>query len=304
MNRPKPITESDHARLKPYFRGQAYRLCAYSLASILVWRSEHFHPVGTIEGDALVVGAEFAAKRPERHLLLPIKPDNDATPEQLHRLAVRLGFQQYWFVPKDYIDRFGRRGVEAYFTIEAQPHLDDYIYRTKDLAVLGGKRYSQKRNLINQFRREFVLRDRVRVEPMGVDTFPETLQFLEEWCLERGCEEGQDFDLACEKQAAVNAITAMPALDMAGILIRVDGVVSAFAIGSRLTDDMGVLHFEKAASDIKGLYQYLDRACARQLLNGYAFINKESDLGLPGLRKAKQSYHPVKKEKAFALILH
>jgi hypothetical protein len=303
MNRLRPLKESDFDRLKPYFRHQTYRLCAYSLASILVWRSAHYHPVGTEKGGALVVGAEFADKTSHRHLLLPIQPDGHVAPEPLHRLAASLDFGSYWYVPEAYINHFGRNRIDAYFRIETQPHLDDYVYRTQDLAGLTGKRYSQKRNLINHFRREYVLRGRVQVAPIEAAVVPETLAFLEEWCLERGCEEDQNFDLACEKQAAINALTALSALDMAGVLIRVDGIVSAFAVGSRLTDEMGVLHFEKAASAIKGLYQYLDRTCARQLFGGYAYINKESDMGLPGLQKAKQSYHPVMKERSFALVL-
>ena len=303
MTQLRPLKESDFTKLKPYFRLQAYRLCAYSLASILVWRSAHYHPVGAVEGDALVVGAEFSDRESQRHLLLPITPDGHVAPDHLRRLALKFGFNRFWYVPEEYINHFGRSRVEAEFKIEYQTHLDDYIYRTQDLADLGGKRYSQKRNLINQFRREYLLRERVQVTPIDEHAVPETLQFLEEWCLERGCEEEQDFDLACEKQAAINAITALPALDMSGLLIRVDGVVSAFAISSRLTDAMGTLHFEKAASAIKGLYQYLDRTCARQLFGGYAYINKESDMGLPGLQKAKQSYHPVMKERSFALIL-
>jgi hypothetical protein len=87
------------------------------------------------------------------------------------------------------------------------------------------------------------------------------------------------------------------------VLIRVDDAVSAFAIGDRLTPDMGVLMFEKAFSGIKGLYQYLDRACARRFFDGLAFINKESDMGIPGLRQAKRSYHPVAISKSCMLTL-
>jgi hypothetical protein len=87
-----------------------------------------------------------------------------------------------------------------------------------------------------------------------------------------------------------------------GILIRVDGVVSAFGIASHLTDNMGVLHFEKAFASMKGLYQYFDRECARRLFGNYTYINKESDMGIPGLAKAKKSYHPVMRVKSYKLI--
>ena len=66
---------------------------------------------------------------------------------------------------------------------------------------------------------------------------------------------------------------------------------------------MGVLHFEKALSNIKGLYQYFDSECAKRLFKGYKYINKESDMGDPGLAKSKKSYHPVMIVKSYKLII-
>ena len=74
-------------------------------------------------------------------------------------------------------------------------------------------------------------------------------------------------------------------------------------MGSALTDDMGVLQFEKAYADIKGLYQYLDNRCARELFNGHEFTNKESDMDMPGLTRAKRSDHPVDMVKSYKLIM-
>ncbi|RPJ82238.1 MAG: DUF2156 domain-containing protein [Deltaproteobacteria bacterium] len=70
-----------------------------------------------------------------------------------------------------------------------------------------------------------------------------------------------------------------------------------------MTDSIGVLHFEKAFAAINGMYQYFDRECARRLFQKYAYINKESDMGIPGLAKAKKSYYPVMREKAYKLVL-
>jgi hypothetical protein len=66
---------------------------------------------------------------------------------------------------------------------------------------------------------------------------------------------------------------------------------------------MATLQYEKAFGSIKGLYQYFDNACARMLVNGYTYLNKESDMGIPGLTKAKKSYHPLKMVRSVKLIL-
>jgi len=72
---------------------------------------------------------------------------------------------------------------------------------------------------------------------------------------------------------------------------------------SRLTRRIGVLNFEKAYPQIKGLYQFLDNECARQLFYDYEFINKESDMGIPALADSKKSYYPVEKLKSYCLTL-
>ena len=88
-----------------------------------------------------------------------------------------------------------------------------------------------------------------------------------------------------------------------GILIRIDGAVSAFGIGSRLNRTTATLNFEKAFSGIKGLYQFLDNECAKRLFSEFQYINKESDMNLPNLAESKQSYNPVLRVKSFALTL-
>ena len=79
--------------------------------------------------------------------------------------------------------------------------------------------------------------------------------------------------------------------------------MNAFGISAPLTRDMATLQYEKAFSSIKGLYQYFDNACARMLFNGYTYLNKESDMGIPGLAKAKRSYHPEKIVESVRLTL-
>ena len=90
--------------------------------------------------------------------------------------------------------------------------------------------------------------------------------------------------------------------DVSGVLVRIDEEIAAFGIGARLTDEMGVLHFEKALSSVKGLYQYLDQQCAIRLFAGFERINKESDMGVEGLAHAKKSYYPIMKEKSYRLV--
>jgi hypothetical protein len=299
----KPLTPADYGTYRPYFYNQRYPLCAYSLSSIIAWTTTEFRPLGAEYEDALIVAAEFAAEKNNRHLLLPISPQRMFSPEELVALAKLAGYRQYWFVPRTYVDHFGDDAVSRCFAVEHQSAYDDYIYRVDDLAGLKGSRYSKKRNLIKQFKRDYVAAGKVAIDTIDRENADECLLFLEEWCRQHDCDADDQVDLACEKQATINTLNHFDIFDLKGILLRIDGKVSAFGISAPLTRDMATLQYEKALGSIKGLYQYFDNACARMLFNGYTYLNKESDMGIPGLAKAKKSYYPVKMIRSVKLIL-
>lgn len=299
----KPIKPSDYPELKRFFKDQRYSLCAYSLSSIIAWSNSSYQPYGAIDGDAFIICAEFTTRKENRHMILPVSPVKAFSPGDLYDLALKLGFERYWFVPDAYMETFGRSKLENYFEVSEQPEYTDYIYQTEDLALLKGNKYSKKRNLIKQFQREYFDAGRVKVENITSAVASECIDFLEEWCEERDCDRNPEDDLACEKIAAINTIENIEALEVNGILLRLDNVISAFGIASHLTADMGVFHFEKAFSDIKGLYQFFDNLCAKRFFNRYKYINKESDMNIPGLARAKKSYHPVMMVKSYMLTL-
>jgi hypothetical protein len=300
----KHMVPHDFAAYKPFFSAQQYTLCGYALSSIIAWSNEEYQPFGAFRDDALIVAAEFATKCENRHLILPISPKREYQPEELFDLALELGYSTFWFVPEDYIERQGREQLTRYFSIVPHEAYDDYVFRTEDLAFLKGNKYSKKRNLINQFEREFDANGNVQVEAMGPANADECLAFLEQWCAERdGCDGAVNTDLACEKQAAITTIENLEQMELKGILVRLDNVVSAFGISSALTQDMATLQYEKAFSGVKGLYQYLDRECARRLFEGFTYINKESNMGMPGIAKSKRSYYPAMMVKAYKLVV-
>jgi hypothetical protein len=281
--------------LAPYFEGQPYPLSPYCPGSVLCWTNHLYAPSGAVEDGCLVIGYEFAHKPEDRHLIMPLRPGKGFSPQELADLTRRSGFDVVGLVPETWLTE----GVKDHFAVRELEGYADYVYRTGDLASLPGSRYSGKRNLIKQFERGHAS----RAEPMTRENSRECLDFIEEWCRERDCDKDQEEELACEKAAAVNAVNHIESLGLSGLVVRVDGRVSAIAVASRLTRDTGVLLFEKAFARFKGLYQYLDRLSAERLFSGYEFVNKECDMGIPGLAKAKRSYHPVSRVRSCALAL-
>jgi len=296
---PQPLLPHHYRRFAPFFAGQPHELCEYCLATIIVWANEEYRPHALIVDDALVIVARFTTRRDLDHCILPVAGDRSFPPEYLADLAERLGIDSFWFVPETYLERYGRQRVETLFDVAEQTAYTDYIYRTSDLAHLPGNRYAKKRNLVNQFLRRYA--GRYVFHRIDERSAADCLAFLEEWCATRDCDEGLEDSLTCERLAAEKMLRHIEAFDSEGYCLRLDGRVCAFGVLSPLTRDMAVLQFEKAFERIKGLYQFFDRECARRLLGRFRYVNKESDMEVPGLARAKRSYHPVRRLVSFQL---
>ena len=162
----------------------------------------------------------------------------------------------------------------------------EYVYLSTDLAQLPGKNYLKIRNQINKFRRNC----RNMVEPITAENREEVMSFLVKWCEWKGCE--NDLVLAHEKEAVFFAVEHLTELPLRGLLIRVDGNIGAISLFERLNEDTGLVHFEKGLPDCEGIYKAINAETAAILAHEVAYINRESDLGVVGLREAKLRYHP------------
>jgi uncharacterized protein len=295
-----PLTLSDFQTHKAFFNHQPYELCPYLLSSMIAWRSDNSEVFKTTLGDDLIIKGRI---KDLWFLYLPISPMDHYPPRKLRDLLEAAGVDTVFPVPDQYIKHHGEEQVASFFSIEEKPKHSDYVYRMEDLAQLKGNSYSKKRNLINQFERKYLKDGRVEVNPVTPEDADECIDFLEEWCLARNCHAEDMEELACEKEAAKFTLKNQRSLEVNGLMLRLDGEVCAFGIGTWLTETMGVLNYEKAFSDIKGLYQYFDRECARRLFPGFQYINKENDMGEPGLQKAKKSYYPARMVSAYELTV-
>lgn len=297
----KALELSDYEILKPYFAGQQYQLSGYSLPSLIVWQSPR--PYYALADGSVIIYAVSDKRPDDAHLVLPVSFHGDYSPRKLYDLAHETKIGKISFLSEDYVKRQSMEEIKALFDCEAQPIFEDYIYLAADLAELKGNKFSKKRNLIHQFTRSYVDAGRVSTESITPQNAGECLEFLEKWCAEYLCQYVPDDDFMCEKQAVINIIKGIDTFDVNSLVVRIDGVINAFGVSSHLTEEMAVLNFEKAYSNIKGLYQYLDRECAALIYKRYKFINKESDMGLPGLAHAKGSYHPVGRVKSYCLTV-
>lgn len=163
----------------------------------------------------------------------------------------------------------------------------DYVYQRQDLAELKGKHYQPKRNHVNKFKREY----NFTAEPLTQQAVAECLEFEASWCRVHGYEE--DENILNERQAMVYAFEHWERLGLRGLVIRVEGKVAAFTFGAPINHDTFGVHFEKADIRIDGAYSAVNQFFAASLSEEYVYLNREEDLGIPGLRQAKLSYQPA-----------
>ena len=179
------------------------------------------------------------------------------------------------------------------FTEEEDRDGFDYLYDIDRLADLPGRRLQSKRNHINRF--ESICPD-WSVEEIGPENLAECAAMDREWNrLRRGQPESEEETLADERHALSLAFCHYRELGLSGLLLRAEGRVAAFTMGSPIGPDTFDVHFEKAFSDLPGAYPLINREFARWLRErhpGLRWLNREDDMGLEGLRQAKSSYHP------------
>lgn len=173
----------------------------------------------------------------------------------------------------------------------------DYVYRSEDLIKLAGRKYHSKRNHIHQFEQTYSF----VYSPLSGKLVEPCLALAENWCEYHRCEE--DLNLLDEWEAVRQALNHFESLKIEGGVILINNKVEAFALGELLNQQTAVVHVEKANPEIPGLYSLINQQFCEKLWSNIPYINREQDLGEPGLRKAKLSYFPEHMVEKFKIRL-
>jgi hypothetical protein len=291
-----PLRLEDRPRLAAILARHPQPLSDYCFASLLAWAPVYRHRYTIVEPDTLLVSSAFGAERAPS-LLQPVGPFPEAAQAALLARARDLPEPlRIESVSEAFLERHA--AFARHFEIAPVRDGANYVYAAADLAELPGRRYAGKRNLIAQASRQHSW----TIEPLDPPRAGACLEFSEDIARRRTAQAG--VTLEQEQEALACALRAFGPLGLQGLLVRVDGRPSAFSIFDRLSATTAVVLFERARRDVKGLYQVINRETARLVASqGFAEINREEDLGDPGLRKAKLSYQPSRLEMKHTLKL-
>lgn len=179
-------------------------------------------------------------------------------------------------------DIYGENGFEA----ELMDGSGDYIYLAEELITLKGKKFHKKRNhlvKINNYNWDF--------HPMSEKFFDECIEFS---AVSYNDKKGYDDRSSVAEQFAIHTyFTHFDEFGLKGGVITIDGKVKAFTIGERLNSDTFCVHIEKADASVDGLYPAINNEFLKYAAQDLKYVNREEDLGIEGLRRAKKSYNPV-----------
>ena len=173
----------------------------------------------------------------------------------------------------------------------------DYLYKIDDLKLLKGKKYDAKRNLIRKFKSAY----EYKYIKLNASNAHECLDFEERWCLVKDCDNVGG--LNHERQAIREMLVNFDNFNLIGAAIKVKESICALAVAQALNSGTLVMHVLKADPGIQGLYQVMLNDFLLNDSGAFMYINLEQDLGVPGLRSAKMSYHPWKIIKKYTLSL-
>jgi uncharacterized protein len=280
----QPVGLKDREVIMSYLDAHPTGVCEMNFANILIWKDSERPKFTFLNGNlCLLVEPTF-----EPAYFLPPAGGTDicGTLRTLLGRVPRLSR-----VPEAFVRECG-----AGFRCEEDPDNFDYVYLAADLAELKGKRFDGKRNRIRKFESSF----EHAYARLGREHTEDCRRLLLQWHDEKG---NGDPYLAAEKDAILEALSLFNELGLVGGVVTVGGRVEAFTIGMRLTKDTAVVQIEIANPAFPGLAQWINREFVRREWSSYRFINREQDMGIEGLRKAKLSYQPDHLVKKYNIFL-
>jgi len=264
------ITMELRPELHPHFQKLSEGIAEFSFANIYLFRELHNYRISRFEeeDDICITGRD----NQNPFFMLPFGlPGKD---------VLEILFHDHSSMKAASGEQAKKLENMGYTVMEDRDNFD-YLYLREDLANLTGRKFHKKRNLIKAFLNNYEYQG----EPLLDEYIPAALDILETW--RKGRDNPGDY------YAAKEALEKSWDLQLCGGIYYVDGKPVAYSLGEEIAyGEVFVIHFEKAVIDYKGLYQFINQSFSAILPEKYKMINREQDLGNPGLRKAKESYHP------------
>lgn len=277
----KDIEITDKAVIQQYVGKKNYFLCGYCFTDLFIWQRHYKTKFAAENGFLFIKTTDESGK----DCFCPPIGDGDlaAAMASLKEYADANGQRlDLMIIPPEIKEKI-EEIMPGFFEYTEGRDSADYIYLAEKLMYLKGKKLHGKRNHINKFMQTYT---NWSYEELNDENTREFFNYHLNWC------EANDGEFLGETCALSVALKNREALGITGGLLRLDGKIIAVTLGSESFDDTFIVHIEKADASIQGAYQMINQQFAQHNFEKYTYIDREEDMGIEGLRKAKLSYYP------------
>jgi hypothetical protein len=273
----REITIQDKALVESYTKPKQIRLSYYNFTNLFTWRNHSNYRICEHNG-FLIVAGRF---RDYQFCFCPIGEGDfkQTLSDILEHFGGAIDFFPLTSWMKDEIEA----ALSCKFTTSESRSQFDYVYEREALATLKGKKLHAKRNYVNRFKKLY----NYEYRPLDDSLFEECLRFSERWW-----ENQQAGERASERGVIRDTLRYFNELGLRGGAILVDGQIVAYSVGEKMTEDTALIHLEKADTNYQGAYAIINQAFVENAFPDVTYIDREEDMGIEGLRKAKLSYYP------------
>lgn len=277
----KPISIEDRTLFYEYYKENPAKCSYLSFANLFLWKDAEEIEYFCHENLLVVTGKSIYDGG--RYFMLPLGGCMCNKAKDFLDKHFGTAYHIYGITSLD-VEKIQEKCGEI-FEIRRERDMDNYVYTSEKLRTLTGKKLHAKRNHINKFKDLYSYTyEAITPENMG-----KLRTFIEDWYQKKA---ETDQSILLEKTALENALSYFSQLELQGGMLLVEDKVVAFSIGERLNEDTALIHFEKADTDYQGAYAMINQQFVEHAWSDVAYINREDDMGIEGLRKAKLSYQP------------
>lgn len=274
----RSITLEDKPLLESFLQNSKEVSCENTFVNLYVWQKAYNNKIA-IMGDTLFI--RYGEKGDENYRL-PIGGDLE---EGLKAITQHCGgYPVFWNPINEDFSRLPQWFTEKYDILPARDSFD-YIYLTTDLAELSGKKYHSKRNHISAFSKKYDW----RYEEITTENAEKIMDCAKEWYSQNA--ERLDRFALCEQEGINTVLQNLKSLEVTGGAIFIGEKAVAFTLGTPINENIFDIFAEKALPEFSGAYAVINNEFAKRL-TAYKYLNREDDMGLEGLRRAKLSYRP------------
>ena len=280
----RPVTAADADLLRSFTMESKCMNCDMNVANLCSWQFLYHTEYAVVEGFLVL---RFVLDGHVTYMKPIGKGDLRAVLELLMADARSLGDTLRVACVCPCAQALMDESMPGTFTYTINRDKSDYLYLREKLVTLSGKKLQPKRNHISKFKRTY---PNYEYRPLTPDLVPDCIRLGEEWC--RTTDSCMQHAMQAEQQMIAYALQHIEELHLVGGTLFVEGKMVAFTFVARINSEAFDVCVEKADTAYEGAYAMINNEFVSRLPEEIVYINREEDLGLEGLRKAKLSYYP------------